>query len=62
MYEDILKVTMSGVLCKKIEQANDITANRLIQADPVWEDVRPAGDVLEGMEDYTVTHSGPPIA
>ena len=61
MYEDILKATMSGGLSKKIEQANDIAANRLIQAEPVWEDVRPAGDVLEGMEDYTVTHSGPPI-
>jgi len=53
---------MCGELGKKIDEANGITANRLIQADPVWEDVRPAGEVLEGMEDYTVTHSGPPIA
>ena len=62
MYEDILKTTMNGELAKKIDAANDVTAGRLIDADPVWEDVRPAGEVLEGMDDYTVTHSGPPIA
>ena len=62
MYEEILKKTMTGDLAQKIDAANEIAANRLIQADPVWEDVRPAGEVLEGMEDYTVTHSGPPIA
>mgnify|MGYP003318661758 CR=1 FL=1 len=62
MYEDILNITTQGELGKKIDEANAITARRLIDADPVWEDVRPAGEVLEGMEDYTVTHSGPPIA
>ena len=62
MYEDILKITMNGELGKKIDEANTLAVNRLIDADPVWEDVRPAGEVLEGMEDYTVTHSGPPIA
>lgn len=62
MYKDILNVTMNGELAQKINAANDTAANRLINADPVWEDVRPAGEVLEGMGDYTVTHSGPPIA
>ena len=62
MYEDILKKTTNGDWAQKIDAANEIAVNRLIQADPVWEDVRPAGEVLEGMEDYTVTHSGPPIA
>lgn len=62
MYEEILKKTMTGDLAQKIDAANEIAVNRLIQADPVWEDVRPAGEVLDGMEDYTVTHSGPPIA
>ena len=46
----------------KIFQANQAAADALINADPVWEDVKPAGEVLEGMDDYTVTHSGPPIA
>jgi len=62
MYEDILNTTVSGPLAQKIDSANAVTAGRLIDADPVWEDVLPAGQVLEGMEDYTVTHSGPPIA
>ena len=62
MYEEIVKKTMNGTLAQKIDEANAIAVNRLIEADPVWEDVRPAGEVLEGMEDYTVTHSGPPIA
>ena len=46
----------------KIQLANQAAADAIINADPVWEDVKPAGEVLEGMEDYTVTHSGPPIA
>lgn len=62
MYEDILNKTMHGALASKIDDANTLCANRLINSDPVWEDVRPAGEVLDGMGDYTVTHSGPPIA
>ena len=46
----------------KILMANEAAADAIINADPVWEDVKPAGEVLEGMDDYTVTHSGPPIA
>ena len=49
MYEDILNVTTQGELAQKIDRANAVAANRLIQADPVWEDVRPAGEVLERM-------------
>ena len=45
----------------KILSANLAAADALINADPVWEDVKPAGEVLEDMDDYTVTHSGPPI-
>ena len=62
MYDNILEQTLRGGLAKKIGEANTVAVNRLIDADPVWEDVRPAGEVLEGMGDYTVTHSGPPIA
>ena len=62
MYEEMLKNLTQGALAGKIDVANALAVNRLIDADPVWEDVRPAGEVLEGMEDYTVTHSGPPIA
>ena len=62
MYEEMIKSLTQGELGKKINAANTLAVNRLIDADPVWEDVLPAGEVLEGMEDYTVTHSGPPIA
>ena len=62
MYEEMLKNLTQGALAEKIDAANALAVSRLIDADPVWEDVRPAGEVLEGMEDYTVTHSGPPIA
>ena len=61
MIQEILKKTMSGALGQKIDAANAEAAACLIHAEPVWEDVRPAGEVLEGMEDYVVTHSGPPI-
>ncbi|MBO4411290.1 MAG: DUF1116 domain-containing protein [Lachnospiraceae bacterium] len=52
----------SDSLLRKMGAANEAAADVLINADPVWEDIRPAGEVLTGMDDYTVTHSGPPIA
>lgn len=45
----------------KIEAANESAVNRIINSDPYWIDVRPAGEVIEGLDDYTVIHSGPPI-
>jgi len=45
-----------------IEKANQDAADMLINADPVWIGVKPAGEVIEGLDDYTVTHSGPPIS
>ncbi|MBP3478388.1 MAG: DUF1116 domain-containing protein, partial [Oscillospiraceae bacterium] len=55
------KVT-GGTLAEKIDAANEAAADMVIQADPAWVDVRPAGEVIEGLDDYTVTHSGPPIS
>lgn len=48
-------------LNEKIVAANNAAADMLINADPVWVDILPAGEVVKGLEDYTVTHSGPPI-
>lgn len=48
-------------LNEKIVAANNAAADMLINADPVWVDILPAGEVIKGLEDYTVTHSGPPI-
>lgn len=46
---------------KTIEQANREAASMLTDTDPVWVDILPAGKIVEGLGDYTVTHSGPPI-
>jgi len=47
---------------QKIEQANAEAVQRLIQGDPVLVDIAPAGEVIPGMKDKMITHSGPPIS
>jgi hypothetical protein len=44
-----------------IEAANDAALKRFLTADPVLVDVRPAGEVLNGLEDRMIGHAGPPI-
>ena len=34
----------------------------MIDADPVWVDIQPAGESVEGMKDHMILHSGPPIS
>ena len=46
---------------QKIEQANEEAANRIIAGDPVLVDIAPAGEVIPGMQDRMITHSGPPV-
>jgi hypothetical protein len=46
---------------QKIAKANDEVAKRLIQGEPVLVDIAPAGEVIPGMEDKMILHSGPPI-
>jgi hypothetical protein len=46
---------------EKIEAANAEAARRLIAADPVLMDVAAAGDVIPGMKDRMILHSGPPV-
>ena len=58
----MLDATMEGALAEKIDAANEAAADMIIEADPAWVDILPAGEVVEGLDDYTVTHSGPPIA
>ena len=48
-------------LKEKIENANQVAANNIINSNPVWTDILPAGEVIEGLNDYTVIHSGPNI-
>ncbi|HSE77454.1 MAG TPA: DUF1116 domain-containing protein [Alphaproteobacteria bacterium] len=44
-----------------VEAANRETVARIIAGEPVLVDVRPAGEVLAGLEDRMVLHAGPPI-
>jgi hypothetical protein len=46
---------------QKIEEANQIAVQRMIDADPVLVDIAPAIEVIPGLEDKMVLHSGPPI-
>lgn len=46
---------------QKIEEANQAAFKRLIEADPVLVDIAPAIEVIPGLEDKMVIHSGPPV-
>ncbi len=46
---------------QKIELANQASFSKLANGDPVLTDLAPASEVIPGMEDYMVLHSGPPI-
>ena len=58
---DLLHVVNQDILKNKIRAANDKAVQCIIDSDPVWTDILPAGEVVEGLEDYTILHSGPPI-
>lgn len=46
---------------QKIEDANKTAFLRLADADPVLVDIAPAKEVIPGLEDKMIIHSGPPI-
>ena len=46
---------------QRIEQANQEATQRLINGEPVLVDIAPAGEVIPGLDDKMVLHSGPPI-
>jgi hypothetical protein len=45
-----------------VDDANQEAVRRLHAADPVLEDVRPAGEVVAGLTARSVLHAGPPVA
>jgi hypothetical protein len=47
---------------QKIEQANQLAFKKLTDADPVLVDIAPAFEVIPGLEDKMILHSGPPIS
>jgi hypothetical protein len=46
---------------QEIEQANREALRRIFEAEPVLVDVRPAREVIDGLEKNMILHSGPPI-
>ncbi|MDQ3929985.1 MAG: DUF1116 domain-containing protein, partial [Chloroflexota bacterium] len=50
-----------GSVGARIKAANDEALQRILAADPVWEDVRPAREIWPEMDDRVLYHSGPPI-
>ena len=51
-----------GIIKEKIAQANEKTVHMLMDSDPVWVDMKPAIECVDGLEDHMILHSGPPIA
>lgn len=50
-----------GSLGARMREANDEALRRILAADPVWEDVRPAREIWPEMDDGLLLHAGPPI-
>jgi len=48
-------------LKEKINEANQEAVNRIINSKVVWVDVKPAIEVIPGMEKNLILHAGPPI-
>ena len=48
-------------MTERVEAANATAVERMLAADPVLIDVRPAGEVVAGLEDRMILHAGPPI-
>jgi len=46
---------------QKIEKANEESVRRLTMGEPVLVDIAPAREVIPGMQDKMILHSGPPI-
>ena len=45
----------------RIGDANEEALRRMFGAEPVLIDVRPAGEVMAGLDDHVLLHAGPPI-
>src|SRR5450756_856062 len=48
-------------IASRIEEANALVLKRILEADPLWVDLRPAKEVVPGMTENTILHAGPPV-
>lgn len=61
--ENLLRIycDKNSAIEKRIDKANQKAVSCIVDSDPVWVDILPAGECVEGLNDYTIIHSGPPI-
>ncbi len=52
---------MAVEIKERIQAANAQAVERMIAAEPVLVDVAPAGEVIPGLRDRLILHSGPPV-
>jgi hypothetical protein len=52
---------MANDIKERINAANEEAVRRIVAADPVLVNVAPAGEVIPGLRDRMLLHSGPPI-
>jgi len=48
-------------LGQRIDQANVVAAERLMDSQPVLIDVSPAAEAIPGMTPKSILHAGPPL-
>lgn len=53
--------TEPGSIGHLIDAANAEAIGRILDADPIWEDVRPARDIWPDIDGRVLLHAGPPI-
>jgi hypothetical protein len=51
----------NGQLGSRVDRANQKALEKMLAADPVLIDVRPAGELIESLGDHKILHAGPPI-
>ena len=56
-----MSAVAAGKLDAAIDAANAEVVQRMVGADPYLIDIAPAGEVVPGLEDRMILHSGPPI-
>jgi hypothetical protein len=56
-----MTTTSAQTLNQKIETANQEVFRRITTAEPVLVDIAPAKEVVPGLDDMMIMHSGPPI-
>ena len=51
-----------ATVASRVESANALALARMLDADPVLVDVRPAADLIPALRPGTILHAGPPIS